>query len=61
MAHDISRDTTGVIVLATAESQAALHPLLSTLHVFKEVFHLKPPDRKARKEVKSTIFIRDIT
>ncbi|TFY82022.1 hypothetical protein EWM64_g1986 [Hericium alpestre] len=51
MAHDISRDTTGVIMLATAESLAALHPLLNTLHVFKEVFHLRPPDRKARKEI----------
>ncbi|KAL1943757.1 hypothetical protein VTO73DRAFT_4202 [Trametes versicolor] len=40
-----------VVLLAAAESQAALHPLLNSSHIFKEVVHLKPPSKDARKEV----------
>ncbi|KAI0310136.1 P-loop containing nucleoside triphosphate hydrolase protein [Amylostereum chailletii] len=41
----------GVVVIATASSQAALHTVLSTLHMFKKVVALKPPDKNARKEI----------
>ncbi|KAI0740416.1 AAA-domain-containing protein [Earliella scabrosa] len=41
----------GVVLLAAAESQAALHPLLNSSHLFQEVVHLKPPSKDARKEV----------
>ncbi|KAI0363690.1 AAA-domain-containing protein [Pilatotrama ljubarskyi] len=41
----------GIVLLAGAESQAALHPLLNSSHIFKEVVHLKPPSKAARKEV----------
>ncbi|OJT04218.1 Peroxisome biosynthesis protein PAS1 [Trametes pubescens] len=44
-------NASGVVLLAAAESQAALHPLLNSSHIFKEVVHLKPPSKDARKEV----------
>lgn len=44
-------NASGVALLAAAESQAALHPLLNSSHIFKEVVHLKPPSKDARKEV----------
>ncbi|KAI0739475.1 AAA-domain-containing protein [Daedaleopsis nitida] len=44
-------NTSGVVLLAAAESQAALHPLLNSSHLFQEVVHLKPPSKDARKEV----------
>lgn len=41
----------GVIVIATAKDQAALHSALNATHFFKKVVSLKPPDRDARKQV----------
>ena len=43
----------GVVLLATAESQAALHPALNAAHVFREVVALKPPGKDARRDVRS--------
>lgn len=48
-AHELAPDLSGIILIATAESQSALHPLLSSSHLFKQSVHLKPPDRNARK------------
>ncbi|TFY68057.1 hypothetical protein EVG20_g3702 [Dentipellis fragilis] len=50
-AHDLAPDTSGVVIIGTAESQSSLHPLLGTMHVFKETVKLKAPDRTARKEI----------
>ncbi|KAL7278137.1 hypothetical protein ACG7TL_008108 [Trametes sanguinea] len=36
-------NASGVVILAAAESQAALHPQLNSSHIFKEVVNLKPP------------------
>ncbi|OSD00321.1 AAA-domain-containing protein [Trametes coccinea BRFM310] len=44
-------NASGVVILAAAESQAALHPQLNSSHIFKEVVNLKPPSKDARKEV----------
>ncbi|KAI0665466.1 AAA-domain-containing protein [Trametes maxima] len=44
-------NASGIVLLAAAESPAALHPLLNASHIFKEVVHLKPPSKDARKEV----------
>ncbi|KAH9939712.1 AAA-domain-containing protein [Epithele typhae] len=41
----------GIVLLAAAESQASLHPLLNSSHLFQEAVHLKPPSKDARKEV----------
>lgn len=44
-------NASGVVLLAAAESQASLHPLLNSSHRFQEVVNLKPPSKDARKEV----------
>ncbi|OCH84801.1 AAA-domain-containing protein [Obba rivulosa] len=41
----------GVVLLASAESQAALHPLLNSSHLFQEVVNLKPPGKDARRDI----------
>ena len=56
--HEIAPDLSGIVLLATAESQATLHPLLSTTHLFKQVVHLKPPDKNARKQILAQIVQR---
>jgi peroxin-1 len=43
--------SSNIILVATAESQSALHPLVSASHLFKQVVHLKPPDKNARKQI----------
>ena len=50
-AHDLALDSSNIILIATAESQYALHPLISASHPFKQVVHLKPPDKNARKQI----------
>ncbi|EKM80755.1 hypothetical protein AGABI1DRAFT_105706 [Agaricus bisporus var. burnettii JB137-S8] len=45
----------GIIMIATAVSTATLHPLLNTTHLFKEVVHIKPPNKDARKEILSRV------
>ena len=57
-AHELAPDLSGIILLATAESQAALHPLLSAALLFKQVVHLKPPDKNARKLILAQIVRR---
>ncbi|CDO70672.1 hypothetical protein BN946_scf184761.g10 [Trametes cinnabarina] len=50
-ARSAAPNASGVVIIAAAESQAALHPLLNSSHIFKEVVHLKPPSKDARKEI----------
>ncbi|KAI0060488.1 AAA-domain-containing protein [Artomyces pyxidatus] len=57
-AHAFTPNTSGVVLLAGAESQATLHPLLSTIHLFKQMVHLKPPDKGARKEILAQVVQR---
>ncbi|KAI0083839.1 AAA-domain-containing protein [Irpex rosettiformis] len=45
----------GIVLLASAESSATVHPRLNTAHIFKEVAHLKPPDKDARRIILSHI------
>ena len=57
-AHELAPGLSGIVLLATAESQAALHPLLSATHLFKHVVHLKPPDKNVRKRILAQIVQR---
>lgn len=41
----------GVVMIATAKSSAAIHPLLKQLHVFEDTINVLPPNKEARKEV----------
>jgi peroxin-1 len=57
-AHDLAPDLAGIILIAAAESQSALHPLLSASHLFKRTVHLKPPDKNARKQILTQVVQR---
>jgi peroxin-1 len=57
-AHDLAPDLSNIVLIATAESQSALHPLFSASHLFKQVVHLKPPDKNARKQILAQIVQR---
>ncbi|KAI0919744.1 hypothetical protein AcV5_001721 [Taiwanofungus camphoratus] len=50
-ARSAAPNANGVILLASAESQAALHPLLNSSHIFQEVVILKPPGKDTRKDI----------
>ncbi|KZT01895.1 AAA-domain-containing protein [Laetiporus sulphureus 93-53] len=50
-ARTAAPNANGVILLATAESQAALHPSLNSSHLFQEVVALKPPGKDARRDI----------
>ncbi|GAW05575.1 AAA-domain-containing protein [Lentinula edodes] len=45
----------GIILLATAPSSAALHPLIGTAHVFEEVVNVTPPNKDARRDILAKI------
>ncbi|KAF8895717.1 P-loop containing nucleoside triphosphate hydrolase protein [Gymnopilus junonius] len=45
----------GIIILATAESTSSIHPLINTAHVFKEVVHVTPPNKEARRDILSRL------
>ncbi|EIW74842.1 AAA-domain-containing protein [Coniophora puteana RWD-64-598 SS2] len=50
-ARQFAPDTRGIVMLATAQSHAGVHPLLSTKHLWRGVWALMPPGRDARKAV----------
>ncbi|KAK7473010.1 Peroxisome biosynthesis protein pex1 [Stygiomarasmius scandens] len=54
-ARSASSNTRGIILFATAPSSAALHPLISTAHLFDEVVNLMPPNKDARKDILTKI------
>lgn len=47
--------------MATAQSQAAIHPLLKTLHVFDETVNVLPPNKDARRDVSPSYLQSTIT
>lgn len=59
-AHDLAPDLSNIVLIATAESQSALHPLLSASHIFKQVVHLKPLEKDARKQILAQVVQRRI-
>ncbi|KAF9070811.1 P-loop containing nucleoside triphosphate hydrolase protein [Rhodocollybia butyracea] len=54
-ARSSSMNCRGVILLATAPSSAALHPLINTAHIFEEVVNVTPPNKDARRDILSKI------
>lgn len=52
-ARSASINCRGIILLATAPSSAALHPLISTAHIFEEVVNVTPPNKDARRDVRA--------
>ncbi|KAG7449775.1 AAA-domain-containing protein [Guyanagaster necrorhizus] len=45
----------GIILVATAPSASALHPLLNSKHIFSEIVHVKTPNKDARRDILSQI------
>ncbi|KAF5351610.1 hypothetical protein D9756_007497 [Leucocoprinus leucothites] len=45
----------GIIMIATAASTTSIHPLLNSMHLFKEVVHVQPPNKDARRDILSRI------
>lgn len=37
--------------MATSDSTASLHSLINRMHTFREVVHLTPPNKQARRDV----------
>ncbi|KAJ3929049.1 MAG: P-loop containing nucleoside triphosphate hydrolase protein [Lentinula lateritia] len=54
-ARSASLNYRGIILLATAPSSAALHPLIGTAHVFEKVVNVTPPNKDARRDILSKI------
>lgn len=50
-ARTTTQNTRGILLLATATSAAAIHPLVNSVHIFQDVVNLKPPDKNARRDV----------
>lgn len=50
--RQLAPNASNIIVLATAQSEAALHPLIMTAHLFKRAIHLKPPSKDTRRQVR---------
>ncbi|KIJ51215.1 hypothetical protein M422DRAFT_223669 [Sphaerobolus stellatus SS14] len=45
----------GVVVVATCQSQTAIHPLLLSSHTFSTIIPLKPPNKDARRDILSSL------
>ncbi|KAH9485161.1 Peroxisome biosynthesis protein PAS1 [Psilocybe cubensis] len=50
-----SLDCRGIILLATSDSTASLHPFINSSHIFKEVVHVTPPSKDARRDILSRL------
>ena len=48
-----NEDTRGITLIATAQSETALHPKIIRSHLFKYTFKLMPPNREARRDVRA--------
>ncbi|KAM0755823.1 AAA-domain-containing protein [Meredithblackwellia eburnea MCA 4105] len=49
-----------VIILATSQSSASLHPLLSTTHLLGETVNLRGPSKTARRDIISSLVKRKV-
>ncbi|KII85002.1 hypothetical protein PLICRDRAFT_350537 [Plicaturopsis crispa FD-325 SS-3] len=50
-ARSAAPNARAIVVLGAAQSQAALHPLLFTAHLFDDIVNVKPPNKEARKDI----------
>ncbi|KAJ7497026.1 P-loop containing nucleoside triphosphate hydrolase protein [Mycena latifolia] len=50
-ARSFASNSRGVVLIATASSTAALHPLLNSAHIFEDIVNVKSPNKNARKEI----------
>jgi peroxin-1 len=50
----------GVVMIATAKTSAAIHPLLKQLHIFEDTINVLPPNKDARKEVNAKATVSEL-
>jgi peroxin-1 len=56
-AHTSSLNSRGILLLATADSTASIHSFLNSAHIFKEIVHVTPPNKDARRDVSPHLFL----
>jgi peroxin-1 len=44
-------------MIATSVSTTSIHPLLNSMHLFKEVVHIQPPNKHARRDVRVYLIV----
>ncbi|KAF8971068.1 P-loop containing nucleoside triphosphate hydrolase protein [Flammula alnicola] len=54
-ARTASLNSRGILLLATADSTASIHSFINSAHVFKEVVHVTPPNKDARRDILSRL------
>ncbi|CAA7259159.1 unnamed protein product [Cyclocybe aegerita] len=54
-ARTAALNSRGILLLATADSIASIHSFLNIAHVFKEVVHVTPPNKEARRDILSRL------
>ncbi|KAF9482195.1 AAA-domain-containing protein [Pholiota conissans] len=54
-AHSASLNSRGILLLATADSTASVHSFLNSAHIFKEIVHVTPPNKDARRDIMSRL------
>ncbi|KAJ7594598.1 P-loop containing nucleoside triphosphate hydrolase protein [Mycena floridula] len=54
-ARSAATDSRGLVLIGTAPSASDMHSLVSSMHVFEEVVHVRPPNRDARKDILAQI------
>ncbi|KAI6118955.1 P-loop containing nucleoside triphosphate hydrolase protein [Pisolithus croceorrhizus] len=50
-ARSIPLNFRAMVMIGIAESKTSLHPLVHTLHIFQEIYHIQPPSKNTRKEI----------
>lgn len=41
-----------IVIIATSQQQQSIHPSLVNNHIFNQLYHLNPPSRDERKQVR---------
>ncbi|KDR75275.1 hypothetical protein GALMADRAFT_226942 [Galerina marginata CBS 339.88] len=54
-ARTASLNSRGIVLLATADSTASLHSFINGAHVLKEIVHVAPPNKDARRDILSRL------
>ncbi|KAJ3508041.1 hypothetical protein NLJ89_g5972 [Agrocybe chaxingu] len=54
-ARTAALNTRGILLVATADSTASIHSFLNSAHIFKEVVHVTPPNKEARRDILSRL------
>ncbi|KIM45052.1 hypothetical protein M413DRAFT_441700 [Hebeloma cylindrosporum] len=56
-ARSAGLNSRGILLIATSDSTASLHPLINSAHVFKEVVHVTAPNKDARRDILSRLVL----